>query len=609
MAETADSKQGYSKIDLGEFIKITKWVFLLVYKSHPWLLISYLGSEIILEWQDLVYAFIFSKAIDQLISTAQVPGATLESLYPYLIFLLAYTVVQTIMQLANSYAITTLRITNRYDTRKALYFKLNSLGIQTLEIPEVNDKITRANDYLGNVLPYLNETVRVLARGIKLLTTLVLVVSFMPIFVLILAVSMIPFILFDKKMRSVIYKFDYDTTERGRISGSISGDLSNSTRLHEIGVTGAFNFLDKKFSDIQEFLINFRLKFFKQWRTGNYALGFLTDLTLLYGYIQIFQRLISKIISVGDVVFWMRTFQILQNALQNLLVGFNDLFEFSLQLKDTYRLFQTKPVLEDGTVELPVMSKGPKIEFKDLSFVYPNGSKKALDNISITLEPGEKVAIVGHNGAGKTTLIKLLTRFYLPTKGNVLVNETDIKEIKLETLYKNMGVLFQDFNTYPVLSVKDNIAIGHPDMKPDIDRIKTAAAAADATDFIEDYPNKYDQMLSEKIKGGTRPSTGQWQKIALARFFYRNSPLVIFDEPTAAIDPMSEYNIFNKIYEFFKGKTVIIVSHRFSTVRNADRIIVLEKGKILEEGTHKELMDKNGYYAKAFNLQARGYNN
>jgi ABC-type multidrug transport system fused ATPase/permease subunit len=244
---------------------------------------------------------------------------------------------------------------------------------------------------------------------------------------------------------------------------------------------------------------------------------------------------------------------------------------------------------------------------KNIHFSYPNSDKVVFKDFSLNIKSGEKVAIVGHNGAGKTTLVKLLCRIYQPTSGSIEINGQNLHGLKIDSWYKNIGVLFQEFNTYPQLTVKENIWIGNSSEPMDEVAVHLAAKSADALPFIEEYPNKFDQILSEKFKGGIRPSTGQWQKLAIARFFYRNAPLVIFDEPTASIDAISEYNIFNKIYSFFKDKTVIIISHRFSTVRNADRIIVLEHGEIIEEGTHNFLMSNNGYYAKAFNLQARGY--
>ena len=266
-----------------------------------------------------------------------------------------------------------------------------------------------------------------------------------------------------------------------------------------------------------------------------------------------------------------------------------------------------KPIVEDGHIELFSSEITPSIRFKDVSFKYPGADKYVIENLSLDIKPGEKIAIVGENGAGKTTIVKLLSRFYKVDKGAVLLDDININDIKIESWYKNLGVLFQDYNTYPHLTLKENIYLGRSYEPIDISKIEIAAHQANVDSFVHDYKKGYDQVLSEKYKGGTRPSTGQWQKIAIARFFYRNSPVVVFDEPTASIDAISEAEIFGKIYDFFKGKTVIIISHRFSTVRNADKIYVLDKGEIIESGNHEELMKLKGKYHKAFNIQAKGY--
>ncbi|HBY09735.1 hypothetical protein A2473_03590 [candidate division WWE3 bacterium RIFOXYC2_FULL_42_13] len=606
---TAEKVSRYEtdKVDLNEFVKITKWVLGLIYHVNPLHFILYITATIISRWEDLIYSFIFAKAIDELIKVAQMPGASLTYLYPYLAILLGYNFFETIVSFLRSYSSQHIRVVSRYDIRKRQYSKLNSIGIQTLEIPEVNNKINRANEYLNNLMPYMEETVTLIANIVKLFTSVILTIKFIPAFAPLVLIASVPYLLFDRSMRKKLYKFDYDNTEKGRVGGNVYNDLTNSVKLHEININNAYSYLDKKYSEIQNFFIKNRLNIFRKWRLGGHSFGFLSDIVILFGYVQIFQKLITKMVSVGDTVFWMRTLGIFQEALSNVILGLNDLFEWSLQLKDTYLLFQTQPAFGDGNVKLPKLSQGPRIIFKDISFTYPNSEKPVIKNFSLDISPGEKIAIVGQNGAGKTTLIKLLSRFYKVNSGNIIVNDVNINDMEINTLYKNMGVLFQDFNTYQHLTVKENIYLGDPNGEIDIEKIKIAAKAADADSFIDNYSNKYDQLLSEKFKGGVRPSTGQWQKLALARFFYRNSPIVIFDEPTASIDPVSEYNIFNKIYEFFKNKTVIIVSHRFSTVRNADRIVVMENGQIIESGSHETLMAQNGNYANAFKLQAQGY--
>ncbi|KKR43480.1 MAG: ABC transporter, ATP-binding/permease protein [candidate division WWE3 bacterium GW2011_GWF1_42_14] len=607
--DTAEKVSRYEtdKVDLNEFVKITKWALATIYRVHPVYFSLLIGTSIIRQWNDIVYTYIFAKAVDELIKVAQMPGASLTFLYPYIFILFGYSVFQTLINFLHSYSNMHIRTVSGYQVRKQQYKKIQSLGTQTLEIPEVNNTINRTNEYLGSLLPYTQESISFLASIVKMITTISITVSFMPLFAPLIIATSIPYLLFDKSVRKKIYKFDYDNTETRRVGSNIMMDLTSSVRLHEININNAFNYLDRKYSDIQDFLINKRLEIFRKGRIGGHAFGFLNDLVIIGGYIQIFKQLIAKVITVGDTVFWMRALNILQNSITNVIREFNDLFELSLQLKETYKLFRMEPAFEDGKTKLGVLSKGPSIDFNNISFSYPGTNRTVIENLTLNVKPGEKIAIVGQNGAGKTTLIKLLSRFYRVSNGQILVNGVVINEIEIDTLYQNMGVLFQDYNSYPFLSVKDNIYLGNPNGDLDMGKIQLAARAADADNFIEKYDNKYDQILSEKFKGGIRPSTGQWQKLALARFFYRNSPIVVFDEPTASIDPVSEYNIFNKIYEFFKNKTVIIVSHRFSTVRNADRIVVMENGQIIESGSHETLMAQNGNYANAFKLQAQGY--
>jgi ATP-binding cassette subfamily B protein len=387
----------------------------------------------------------------------------------------------------------------------------------------------------------------------------------------------------------------------------VSWDLMTPPLLQEIFINKSFKYLDKKFIEFYDWYNDARIEIRKKWYANTHIFGFLSDLSVFYGMVQIISSFIKGLISVGSIYFQINILRSFQQNISSSFSWFNNTFEFALKLKNIYELDQAKPDFEDGTIKMEKLDYGPSIEINNLSFKYPRTDIFVLDDINIQIKPGEKIAIVGHNGAGKTTLVKLLCGMYRPTKGIILANDIDLNDLKSDTWYQNMGVLFQDFNTHSQLTVKENIIMGDPNRKVDMDEVIHAAKSADALEFIDDYPGGFDQILSERLKGGIRPSTGQWQKIAIARFFYRNAPLVIFDEPTAAIDAISEYNIFNKIYKFFKGKTVIIISHRFSTVRNADRIIVIKKGKIIEEGAHKELMDEGGYYAKSFRLQAVGY--
>jgi len=255
---------------------------------------------------------------------------------------------------------------------------------------------------------------------------------------------------------------------------------------------------------------------------------------------------------------------------------------------------------------IPAKPRPPIIEFKNVSFRYPNTERLILDNFDLRIVSGEKIALVGENGAGKTTLIKLLLRFYDVVEGEILIDGVNIKDVDLAQWHKQIGALFQDFIKYQ-FTFKENVYFGDLTHGMEEKMLREAIEKSGADKYLDTLPDKYDQVLGKMFEGGIDLSGGQWQKLALARAFYRNAPVLILDEPTSAIDAKAEYEIFQNVQKLQKDKTVIIISHRFSTVRNADRILVLDEGRIIEEGDHEKLMKKKGLYAELFNLQAQGY--
>lgn len=289
------------------------------------------------------------------------------------------------------------------------------------------------------------------------------------------------------------------------------------------------------------------------------------------------------------------------SIIYRVLVQVNNSVEYYRYVNYAYKLLTQENERPDGTLELA--TDKITIEFKDVWFKYPGAKKYTLRGVNLKIEDNARLAIVGENGAGKSTFLKLLNRLYVPTKGQILVNGVPTSEYSSASYNKHIAVVTQDFARYSTLTVAQNIAIYSKTGHLDLERIYEAAKLADANKFIEKLPFKYNTLLTKKLENGTELSTGQWQRIAVARQFYANRPLVILDEPTSAIDPLAEAKIFDNLYEHVKDKTVIVVSHRYNTVRAAQRIIVINDGQIIEQGTHEELIALNKYYAKAFSVQ------
>ena len=324
-----------------------------------------------------------------------------------------------------------------------------------------------------------------------------------------------------------------------------------------------------------------------------------------YAYV-IWRTLLGK---WGIGTFYFLTAAILNASsnIQQVLSTLSGIADQALFLTDLLAFFEMKPTIQSKPNAIPAprpIRQG--FEFRNVSFVYPGTERLVLDHLNFRLSPGERVALIGENGQGKTTIVKLITRLYDPTEGEILLDGVDLREYDLEDLYREIGVIFQDFMRYE-MTARENIAVGKIEELEDFRALQTAAKKSLADEVIARLSRHYDQMLGRRFEGGVDLSGGEWQKIALARAYLRNAQLLILDEPTAALDARSEYEVFQRFAELTTGKMALFISHRFSTVRMADRIVVLESGRIAEEGTHELLTRMGGRYAEMFELQAASY--
>jgi len=324
-------------------------------------------------------------------------------------------------------------------------------------------------------------------------------------------------------------------------------------------------------------------------------------------YFFIILKTVNGNLSIGTLTFLAGSFRQLRGLLEGVLSRFTSVAQGSLYLRDFFEFFEIQPKI----VPLANAKKFPDpikvgFTFENVGFKYVNSDKWANRHLSFTLHAGEKLALVGENGAGKTTLVKLLARLYDPTEGRILLDGIDLKEYDLAELRMQIGVIFQDYLRYQ-MSMAQNIAAGNIDQKENRSVIVTAAKQSLADILAERLPNKYDQALGRRFNDGVELSGGEWQKVALARAYMKDAQLMILDEPTAALDARAEYEVFQRFAELTKNRSAVLISHRFSTVRMADRILVLDKGEIVEIGSHEKLLANKGRYAELFELQAAGY--
>jgi len=428
-----------------------------------------------------------------------------------------------------------------------------------------------------------------------------------PWLILILIVSLIPAFIgenyFNEKNYSLVRGW---TPERRELDYLRYTGASDQT-AKEIKIFGLASFLSDRFKGLADnyYLANKKLaKRRASWGSFLSALG---TAGYYVAYVFIVIQTINGLITLGTLTFLAGSFLRMRNLLESMMMRFNTMAEGALYLQDFFDFFDIKPQIarKEKVKNFPQPIK-EGFTFENLGFRYAGTDFWAVRNLNFTLSKGEKMALVGENGAGKTTLVKLLARLYDPTEGRILLDGVDLREYDPEELRQQIGVIFQDFVKYQ-FKFGENIGVGNIDERDNKERIESSASMSMADSVVKQLPDGYDQMIGRRFANGVELSGGQWQKIALGRVYMRDAQLLILDEPTAALDARAEHDVFLRFSDLSKDKTAVLISHRFSTVRMADRILVLKNGQMEELGSHEELLAKGGKYAELFNLQAKGY--
>jgi len=588
------------KNKFGYVMEVIWWVLKLVYGYCPKLLIGIVVIQLMLTGISFGEQRTFSAFLDSLIGYFDKSSNNWINVFILYFFIRVF---RSIISLTRHTLDRSIDLIIRNRSRQTFLEKTTSLDYQQFEDRKTANLMSRVDEeFQWRLRGIVDETSNIFFQLINLVTTVVILGSrywYMPV---LLFIGEIPSIWVDTIWNKKNWKLFNDFNEKNRNSWDITTQLTSKNYIAELKVRQAVSWLKYKFMSIHSEWTNIRLKYNgEKFLPDAFSYVFSLSIASLCSLVVI-KDINGGLLSIGMFTFYFGVIRNTGDYLASVFNSFTTIGEHSMYADDFRKLMSMSIKIKNG-YKREGINQSPRIEFKNVYFKYPGTKKYIFKNLNLTIEPKEEIAIVGVNGAGKSSLIKLICRFYDPNEGKILINGIDLREYDLDYWYKKLSLLNQEFNIYHNLNLAENVCLG---LERQDKKIIETLRKSDAYSFAKKYKKGLETMMSKRY-GGEEPSWGQWQKIAIARVFYKDSEVMILDEPTAAIDAISESKIFDNLYRQVEGKTLIIVSHRFSTVRKAQRIIVIDKGEIVEEGSHSQLITSNGLYAKSFKLQASGY--
>jgi len=488
-----------------------------------------------------------------------------------------------------------------------------SLDLQQLEDAEVYDKLERARRQTVGRIGLFTGILASLQDLITLVSLAIAITVYVPWLLLLLALAVLPSFLGETRYAALGYSLLFSWTQERRQLDYLRYIGASDVSAKEVKLFGLSDYLVGQYAQLSD-------EFYEANRQLAIRRAVVSSLLALIGsvgyygaYLAIIYLTVTRhqspagLFTLGVLTFLAASFRQSRDLIQRFLLSMAQLFEQALYLEDLFSFFDLEPRIRStpGAVVVPSPIR-QGFRFENVGFRYPGSERWAVRGLSFVLQPGERLALVGENGAGKTTLAKLLARLYDPSEGRILLDGRDLGEYDIESLRRNVGVIFQDFVRYD-FPIRENIAVGDIGRLEDQPALEVAASRSLADSVIGRFKNGYEQLLGKRFEGGADLSGGEWQKLALARAYLRDAQLLILDEPTAALDARAEYQVFLRFSELTQGRMAVLISHRFSTVRMADRILVLKEGELVEQGTHAELLENKGLYSELFGLQAAGY--
>jgi ATP-binding cassette subfamily B protein len=481
------------------------------------------------------------------------------------------------------------------------------LDLIAYEDPIFYDRLERARVQATDRLGMIQSIGRLVQLVITTVSLSVSILIFSPWLLLLLILGVVPAFLGESHFAFLGYAKNFRQTPVRRQLDYLRQLGGSREAAKELKLFGLNKFLTQRFTQLSDAIYEENVELSRRRLVAGSFLSLIGTLGYYSAYAYVIWRTIKGALSIGSLTFLAGAILQASTNIQQIFSTLSSIADQALFLTDLLAFFEMKPTIQSKPNAIPAprpIVRG--FEFRNVSFKYPGSSRLILNGLNFQLQSGERVALIGENGQGKTTIVKLITRLYDPTEGQILLDGVDLRDYELEDLYREIGVIFQDFMRYE-MTARENIAVGRIDDLQNVNLLQTAAQKSLADQVIAKLPHHYEQMLGRRFDGGVDLSGGEWQKVALARAYLRDAQLLILDEPTAALDAKSEFEVFQRFAELTMGKMALFISHRFSTVRMADRIVVLEQGKIAEEGNHDELARMGGRYAEMFEMQAASY--
>jgi ATP-binding cassette subfamily B protein len=502
-------------------------------------------------------------------------------------------------------------LTDKYTRHASIRVMNQAAGLDLLayEDPVFYDRLERARVQATDRLGMIQAMGRLVQQAITTLTLSVSIIVFSPWLMLLLIAGVVPAFLGESHFAFLSYAKNFRQTPLKRQLDYLRVLGGSKEASKELKLFGLRDFLRERFTRLCDEIYKENVALSRRKLIAGAFLSAIGTMGYYSAYVFVIWRTVSGALSIGTLTFLAGAILQASSNIQQFFSTLAGIADEALFLTDLVAFFGMQPTIRSKPNALPAprpMVRG--FEFRNVSFRYPGSSRLILNRLNFELRPGQRVALIGENGQGKTTFVKLITRLYDPTEGQILLDGIDLREYDLEDLHREMGVIFQDFMRYE-MTARENIAVGRVEEIDNLELLKSSSAEKSMADRIrsDNCPERYEQMLGRRFDRGVDLSGGEWQKVALARAYLRDAQLLILDEPTAALDARSEFEVFHRFAELTAGKMALFISHRFSTVRSADRILVLENGRIAEEGTHDQLASLGGRYAEMFEMQASSY--